>query len=242
MTTKENVFPGFPLPPLPLPDSVYFIDDSGNSDITLFGLIRVPQTGGELTTEAAWTRFLEELAGNPHLVFQPGTYLHAVDLVAGRGGLLHHTPGLAPTRRQKEEAAGVVRRGLQVLADVPGIGVSVVYSRRASREAVYGALVEQLNDRHASADSTCEVVMDGNGTEKRLKAAHHDLPRDRRHVIGEPLLVPARLRHLLQAADFVAHAGFQSLVRDPAREFMWDWFPEAFPQADALVDLGRLRQ
>ncbi|MEU3568991.1 hypothetical protein AB0E96_11290, partial [Kitasatospora sp. NPDC036755] len=31
----------------------------------------------------------------------PGTYLHAVDLVAGRGGLLHHTPGLAPTRRQK---------------------------------------------------------------------------------------------------------------------------------------------
>ncbi|MFC8451776.1 hypothetical protein [Kitasatospora sp. NPDC057223] len=241
MTVKEGVFPGLPMSAPSLPDSIYFIDESINPETTLFGLVRVPQVDGWLTADAAWTRFLAELAGNRHLGFQPGAALHAVDLVAGRGGLLHHTPGIAPTKLQRTEAAGVVRRGLQALADEPDIGVSALCSRRASREATYVALVELLNERHAAAGSTCQVVMDGNGTEKLLKAAHRQLPPARRHVVGDPMLVPARLIPLLQAADFVAHAAFQSVVRHPRREFMWGWFREAFPQADALVDLGRLR-
>ncbi|GGU28530.1 hypothetical protein [Streptomyces lavendofoliae] len=163
-----------------------------------------------------------------------------MDLVAGRGRLLHPGSGRAPTEQQMNEAANIVLQGLEALAQVPGLAVGAVYRHGATREDLYADLVETVNDQHAAAGSSCQFIVDGNGTEKVLRAAHHRLPADRRHVLGDPLLLPARRLPLLQAADFVAHAAFQSVARRPRRAFMWDWYPRVFPQAGAPRHLARL--
>lgn len=224
----------------PLPSSLYFLDESGNSNISVFGFVRVPQVDGWSTAETAWTTFLKELQVNPHVTYTPGSMLHAVDLAAGRGRLLHPVPGAIATRRQKSEAANIVLQGLRTLARVPGLAVGAVYHRGATREDLYADLVDLINTRHAVAGSSCQFIVDGNGTERALRAVHRRLPADRRHVQGDPLLVPARQIPLLQAADFVAYAAYQSVVRRPSRAFMWDWYRKVFPEADALMNLGQL--
>ncbi|MFE3883785.1 DUF3800 domain-containing protein [Streptomyces lydicus] len=224
---------------LTLPDSIYFLDDSGNSDVSLFGFIRVPWVEGRLEADAAWAAFLKKLQVSPHFSYTLGYPLHAVDLVAGRGRLLHPEAGTAPTALQKSAAASIVLQGLEVLSQVPRLAIGSVYRRRASREDLYADLVEMVNDRHAEAGSRCKFIVDGNGTERALRAAHRQLPTDRRHVLGDPLLIPAKWIPLLQAADFVAHAAHQSLVRHPRRAFMWDWYPRFFPDAAALMNLER---
>ncbi|GGY88490.1 DUF3800 domain-containing protein [Streptomyces poonensis] len=221
-----------------LPDSLYFLDDSGNADTSVFGFLRVPQVDGWSTADAAWTAFLEELQVNPYITYAPGFPLHAVDLVAGRGRLLHPVGGAAPTKRRKTEAANIVLQGLRTLARVPGLAVGAVYRHGATREDLYADLVEMVNNRHAAAGTSCQFIVDGNGTERGLRAAHRRLPVEYRHVLGDPLLVPARRIPLLQAADFVAYAAHQSVVRLPSRAFMWDWYTQVFPAANALIDLG----
>ncbi|MFE2690573.1 DUF3800 domain-containing protein [Streptomyces mirabilis] len=224
----------------PLPDSLYFLDDSGNSDISVFGFLRVPQVDGWSTAEAAWTNFLKELQVNPYITYTPDYPLHAVDLVAGRGRLLHPAGGAPPTKRQRIEAANIVLQGLRTLALEPGLAVGAVYRHGATREDLYADLVGMVNNWHAVAGSSCQFIVDGNGTERVLRAAHRRLPADRRHVLGDPLLVPARRIPLLQAADFVAYAAHQSVVRIPSRAFMWDWYRQVFPEASAPMNVGRL--
>ncbi|MET9877259.1 DUF3800 domain-containing protein [Actinacidiphila glaucinigra] len=223
----------------PLPDSLYFLDDSGNSDTSVFGFLRVPQVDGWSTADAAWATFLKELQVNPHITYTPDYPLHAVDLVAGRGPLLHPPGGPPPTRRQRAEAAKIVLQGLRTLSQVPGLAVGAVYRHGATREDLYADLVDMVNNWHARDGSSCQLIVDGNGTERGLRAAHRQLPPNRRHVQGDPLLVPARQIPLLQAADFVAHSAHQSVVRLPSRAFMWDWYRQTFPKVSAPKDLGR---
>ncbi|WP_329359091.1 DUF3800 domain-containing protein [Streptomyces sp. NBC_01483] len=238
--SRGNAFTDFLAPTRPpLPDSLYFVDDSGNSNTSVFGFLRVPQVDGWSTAEAAWTTFLKELQLNPYITYAPDYPLHAVDLVAGRGRLLHPVGGAAPTKRQRTEAANIVLQGLRTLARVPGLAAGAVYRRGATREDLYADLVNIINNLHAAAGSSCQFIVDGNGTERVLRAAHRRLPADRRHVLGDPLLVPARQIPLLQAADFVAYTAHQSVVRIPSRAFMWDWYRQVFPEASAPMDVGR---
>jgi hypothetical protein len=34
-------------------------------------------------------------------------------------------------------------------------------------------------------------------------------------------------------ADFVAYTAYQSLVRDPARRFLWSWYDDCLRNSDA---------
>lgn len=208
--------------------------------MSLFGFFRVPWVEGPSVADAQWSAFLEKLQFNPDFSYTPGYPLHAVDLLGGRGRLLHPEGGPAPGSQRKREAAGIVLQGLETLAQVPELTVGSVYRRGATREALYADLVEMINNWHAEAGSSCRFVVDGNGTERALRDAHRRLPSDRRHVLGDPELLPARGTPLLQAADFVAHAAYQFLVRYPARAFMWDWYPRVFPESSLPIDLGRL--
>ncbi|MFQ6197819.1 hypothetical protein [Streptomyces sp. NPDC000405] len=238
---REGAFTALRPPTRPsLPDSIYLLDDSGNADMSFFGFIRVPWVQGWSDVHVAWTAFLEKLQVNPHFTYGAGGPLHAVDLVAGRGRLLHPEAGPAPTNRQKSAAAQVVFQGLEALAKVPGLAVGAVYRHGATREDLYADLVEMLNNQHAHAGTSCQFIVDGNGTERALRAAHRRLPADRRHILGDPLLVPARQTPILQAADFVTHAAFQSVARHPRRSFMWDWYLRVFPEAGAPMNLGRV--
>lgn len=207
--------------------------------MSVFGFLRVPWADGPSMADSQWSAFLEKLQFNLDFSYTPGYPLHAVDLLGGRGRLLHPEGGPAPGLKRKREAAGIVLQGLETLAQVPELSVGSVYRRGATREDLYADLVEMINNRHAEAGSSCQFVVDGNGTEKALRDAHRRLPSDRRHVLGDPKLLPARATPLLQAADFVAHAAYQFLVRYPARAFMWDWYPRVFPESSLPIDLGR---
>lgn len=243
LTSRGEVLAASSLPHgRPLPDSVYYIDDTGNRSMSAFGFIRVPWLGGPSVAESHWAAFLERLRLEPDIGYTPGYPLHAVDLLGGRGGLLHPRGGPAPDAGRKRKVAEIVLRGLETLAQVPELTVGSVYRRGATREELYADLVELINDWHAENGSSCRFVVDGNGTEKVLRDAHRRLPQDRRHVLGDPELLPARTTPLLQAADLVAHAAHQFLVRRPSRSFMWDWYPRVFPESSLPMDLGGVRR
>jgi Protein of unknown function (DUF3800) len=66
------------------------------------------------------------------------------------------------------------------------------------------------------------VVIDGESAE--LTTAHRELDLSSRAIVEDPWKRDARHSQWLQAADFVAYAAFQHIVRRPDRAFMWQWY------------------
>lgn len=53
-------------------------------------------------------------------------------------------------------------------------------------------------------------------------------PLASRRIIEDAWLQESHSNQFIQAADLVVHAAFQSVVRQPARAFMWGWYPARF--------------
>ncbi|MGG8407247.1 hypothetical protein ACM614_11785 [Streptomyces sp. 12297] len=219
-----------------LPSSIYLADDSGDARrLAVIGWIRI-ELGRVSDASAHWLRFRSALAADPYLDIPTDSPLHAVDLAAGRGRPVRGVPR-PPGTSAKDPYRHVVRRALEAIGSMPATGVGSAHRAGAPgvpfgdvKLGLYEAWVRHLNDLHAAAGSRAFIVFDGNGTESGLRRAHRRLV-GRRHVIGDPVLVPAPRNPLLQAADQVAYAAFQQLALQPRREFMHTWLAEGVPHA-----------
>ncbi|MFC4008599.1 DUF3800 domain-containing protein [Nonomuraea purpurea] len=210
-----------------------YVDDSGNSrDFMLFSGLDfdnrfLPEA------RAYWVHFREELAGEGILAAH--VPLHAVDLIGGRGRHIHSygEHGLSRTRH-RQYLRDVVRRGLQVVADMPGIRIRIAYRNallgKRDRPELYLAMLTDMNRDLAERSEMARIIIDGNGTDPSFRRAHRRLPAANRSINGDPIFLPAKRCDLLQAADLVAYAAFQSLAAAPNRSFMWDWLKQTFPQ------------
>ncbi|GAA3066516.1 DUF3800 domain-containing protein [Streptosporangium carneum] len=168
--------------------------------------------------------------------------LHAVNLAGGRGRRIHSYAERGLSReRHRENMRHIVLRGLQVIADMPGIRLHVAYrnaslGKRGGPE-LYSAMITKMNRDLAESGEVARIVIDGDGTNPAFREAHRCLPEVNRRIDGDPVFFPSRHCDLLQAADLVAYAAYQSLAENPNRSFMWDWYERAFPQAGDPIAL-----
>jgi hypothetical protein len=211
-----------------------YVDDSGDSrNLMIFSCLDLDDCF-LLEAHTHWVRFREEIAREG--VLAAHVPLHAVNLIGGRGRHVHSYDEHGLSReRHRQYMRNVVWRGLQAIADMPSIRVRVAYRRiflsKTDRPELYLAMLTEMNRDLADSDEIAKVIIDGDGTNPSFREAHRRLPAVNRRIDGNPIFLPSARCDLLQAADLVAYAAYQSLAANPNRSFMWDWFKQAFPQA-----------
>lgn len=217
------------------PLRLYFIDDSGDSrTIAAFGALGIDIAHSN-DAMRHWLGFRAELAADARLLIPQSAALHSHKLVGARGRFVHLSRSSDPDLH-RQHTREVILRGLHTVARIPGARVRTVYRETDNygrdRPALYEALLQDINADLAATGHYGLLIVDGNGTEVALRRAHQRLPERERRVIGDPLFLPSPDSHLLQAADMIAYAAFQSIAKQESRRFMWDWFGSALPGAD----------
>ncbi|POX56354.1 hypothetical protein C3489_04655 [Streptomyces sp. Ru71] len=217
------------------PLRLYFVDDSGDGRaIVSFAALGLdlPQTSGAL---AHWLAFRAELAADARLLIPATAALHSHELAGGRGRHIHHSRS-TDRDLHRRHAREVILRGLRAVSGFPGVRVRAVYRETddyaRDRPDLYAALLAQISEELATTGHHGVVIVDGDGTETALRHAHRRLPDPGRRVVGDPVFLAARTSQLLQAADMVAYAAFQTVAKRENRRFMWDWFGSVLPGAD----------
>ncbi|WP_175407669.1 DUF3800 domain-containing protein [Streptomyces sp. TRM64462] len=215
------------------PLRLYFVDDGGDRTTPFFASLGIDLSHAD-TARRHWQDFRAELAADARLEIPAASSLHAVDLAGARGRHVHRSRSTdrATHRRHTQE---VILRGLRNIAAMPGARVRAVYRETddygRDRPALYAALLRQLNAELAGSRVHGVVIVDGDGTDGALRRAHRALPDEGRYIVGDPVFQPARELPLLQAADLLAYAAYQSVAKRSSREFMWHWFGAALPGA-----------
>ncbi|MGW0395579.1 hypothetical protein ACWDYJ_32840 [Streptomyces sp. NPDC003042] len=198
---------------------VYVLDESGDQGLgALIGGLRFEFRWWE-GVDARWQRFCLERYADPLLDLRAGEPLHAVELTRAT----NRSPEQAAARRE------VLAAGLRAVAAMSGVTPIAFHRPAATREQLHAALIPLLNARHAADGTKGIVYFDGDGSEKQLWPPYRTLKDGR---IDGPNLRTTVAMPLLQAADFVVHAAYQSLARKPGREDLWDLFPRLLPKAE----------
>jgi hypothetical protein len=216
------------------PLRLYFVDDGGDArTTTCFAALGIDLSHASAANQQ-WRNLRADLFADARLEIPVDSPLHSVKLAGARGRYVHRSRSTDRVTHRKH-CQEVILRGLQTIADMPGARVRAVYRETddygRDRPALYGALLRRLNAELAQQETYGVVIVDGDGTEDALRRAHHDLPEAERHIIGDPIFRPAHELDLLQAADMLAYAAYQSIAKRPSREFMWHWFGSTLPGA-----------
>lgn len=196
---------------------IFYVDDSGNESLTTFTAIGIPtrRWGPALRSWLTWRRQLREVHG-----VDVQYRLHATDWVAGRG-----RPAEGPhsvLNRSKSARWEVYVAALDVLASMPELQVLTVHHPGSGREAAYRLLMRRLEALLEPESEQALVVIDGASDELRLM--HRELDLGSCAIIEDPWKRDAHGSQWLQAADLVAYAAFQHIVRRSDRAFMWHWY------------------
>ncbi|MFI7148196.1 DUF3800 domain-containing protein [Nonomuraea sp. NPDC050022] len=217
-----------------------YVDDSGNSrDLMIYAALDIDRRF-LLEAHARWARLREEIAHEGLIAAH--VPLHAVDLIGVRGAHVHFYSDHGLSReKHRQYMRNIVRRGLQAIADMPGICPRIAYRKallgKTGRPELYQEFVTEVNRDLAKSDEMAKIIIDGNGTDPSFREAHRRLSAVNRRINGDPAFLPRAQCGLLQAADFVAYAAFQSLEANPKRLFMWNWFKQTFPQCQGPMAL-----
>lgn len=206
---------------------LFYLDDSGSEKLGLavFGWIEVDieDWGTVLSEIQSWR---EELSAEHGI---PKSYeLHAVNFVNGRGN---------PSTNEAWNRKKVLRQ--QITDDLferingwslSGIG-RVITRTTARRHAfaqirgdLYATFVRTLDDRLTANNELGIVIVDGDGTDYSYARAHRKLAIKTRSIIEDPLFQHAHTSLLVQIADFIAYAAFQNEIKQPNKQFSWNWF------------------
>jgi hypothetical protein len=203
---------------------LFYVDDSAGGGHDLLTAVGVDARAWSTSLDR-WLTFRRDLAAEHGL---PKAYeLHAGTFVTGRG-----RPNQADPRAAINRDHGLRRRiyeqALDVVTADTQLSVHTVHHvGRQDRDRIYRALLDHLEDWLAARDEVGLVAMDGN--DQLYAKVHRNLPLDSRRIIEDAWLQESHSNQFIQVADLVVHAAFQSVVRQPARAFMWDWYPDRFP-------------
>ncbi|MBZ9642970.1 DUF3800 domain-containing protein [Streptomyces sp. PSKA30] len=217
------------------PLRLYYVDDSGDGR----KLVAFAALGIDLMHSAAamhsWLSFRAELASDARLLIPASAALHSQELAGARGRHVHRSRS-TDRELHLRHSREVILRGLRTVSRITGARVRAVYRETddyaRDRPDLYAALLRHVNAELTATGHHGIMIVDGDGTEASLRHAHQRLPERERRVLGDPLFLPARQNHLLQAADMVAYAAFQNVAKQENRRFMWDWFGSVLPGAD----------
>lgn len=201
---------------------IIYADDSGDAESSFFSAVLMPVD--------QWTRNLARWLSYRAALYRQHQVLasfelHAVNWVTGkdqpaadRSALINTSVGL---RREWSKKA------LQCLQGMGGVGVLTCRVETAVKADAYRVFVEQLDRALFEEDAWGMLIVDGNPTDPDpgVKRAHRELPVKSRRIV-EDGWVQDSSSQLIQLADLVVHCAFQAHKRNPAREYMWDWYRE----------------
>ncbi|MCC3769891.1 DUF3800 domain-containing protein [Streptomyces sp. UNOC14_S4] len=216
---------------------VVYVDDSGNArDVAALGWLDVDARTWNVAMED-WKRFRVQLYEDEKTQIPVDYEFHAVNFVPGRG----NPSVLESWNRQKRHRGPVALKALDVIARMPGVRTGAVYRRTKDyardRVDLYRAWLHRLNEELVATDSHAVVIVDGDGTEHAYRRVHRELAGVARRIVEDSVFQPARENHFLQCADLVAYTAFQSVIRAPGKQFMWDWYRSRLPLAQEPAEL-----
>ncbi|MFF3328559.1 hypothetical protein ACFYWX_03200 [Streptomyces sp. NPDC002888] len=206
--------------------------------MSVAGLLRISAEALESkAVVAAWAEFREELHADPALNIRRGDMLRARKLAAGQG-----RPRVASVRRGPNKAEQwayrqVLRRGLGVIAGLPGTTVGTAVGRGMSVTDTASSLLARLSSRRTADGTPAPAIIRTNTpTSSWYELTPAPTPAAPSLVEGLPY-ASAELEGLLEAAEFVAYCAYQHHARRHNRRFLWEWFPELLPGAEGPMEL-----
>ncbi|MGA5894842.1 hypothetical protein [Streptomyces venetus] len=211
------------------PGSVYFTVLSGGPDMSVAGWLHLSYEALE-SKEAldVWGEFREELYTDPALNIRRGDMLRARKLAAGQGRPRFPSARRGPSKAEQLGYRRVLRRGLEVVARLPGTTVGTALGRGMSPAATTEAVLGGLSSRHARDRSSALALV-----RTPAVTAWYELtpgPTAPSPAQGGPYAT-AEVGGLLEAAEFVAYCAYQHYARSHHRRFLWEWLPELLPDA-----------
>ena len=208
------------------PLRIYYVDDSGDGrTVILFAALCLDiATHGEASRD--WMRFRDELSRDPRLQIPADAPLHSEALVGARGRHLSQSRS-RDRATHRLHCREVIRRGLETIARLPGVGVRAAYRRTSDyardRPAVFAELLTRIDSELAAERAYGVMVVDGDGSEHALRRAHQVLPTHGPRMLRDPLFLSAQSTPLLQAADLLAYSTYQTIADQENRQFMHGW-------------------
>lgn len=213
---------------------LFYIDDSGagHTGYAVYAWLTCDITAwtAGLAAWSAFRRALDDEHGIP-----PDHELHARQFLAGRG---------RPSRRpswnlRRSNRIDVAQRALRVIAGCDALTVGAAYRRFTkpthlgiARAGLYRRVLATLDGELVDADSVGLVFVDGDGSDPAYRAAHRSLDHRSRRIIEDPMFQASHRSQWMQMADLVAYAAYQSLLKDPSRQFCWNWYDEYLRTSD----------
>lgn len=221
-------------------DRLMYVDDSGHpqAGLVVFGWIEFPPERW-----ASVLRIRLDLRKRLRRDFgiSVETELHTTEFVNGRGRVTERPPsrhihdGVAFWKDLGRELA---HECLDSLRSTEGIKVGAVFGRGApqdhqhTRAAVYGRLVEIVEDDLARTRETGMIFMDGDGSDGTYRRAHRGLKLESRRVIEDALQIDSRHSQFIQMADLVAWCANASVDPHPRNDFAQDWYQNFLAERD----------
>lgn len=198
---------------------LFYIDDSGaqSSELVVYGWVELSVTEWRpaLRSWLDWRKALNDSIG------LPASYeLHATKFANGRG-----RPTKTDWDHSKANRSRVMVEALSTIAALPGVSAGAVFRDTEgtgyfdAKAALYADLVTMIDVRLVDTGRHGFVIMDGDGTDPSYRQAH-------RNLVEDPFFQGSHLSQWVQVADLVAYAAYQSVLRAPGKELMWDWYPD----------------
>lgn len=216
-----------PLPPA-APVRLFYVDDSGAQDTgwAVFAWIECT-----FPNWASGLRVWLDLRKSLYARYQipPSAELHATRFINGRG----HPSQDPDVNMSKTTRHRVAEEALATICACPELHVGAVYRQTSARRKAYArerdatcvGMVNHLDSRLGAVGENGMIIMDGDGSgSSAYYSAHRALALNSRHLIEDPLFVPAHRSAWVQMADFVAWTTYQGLQRHPGKRFTWDWY------------------
>jgi hypothetical protein len=199
---------------------IAYIDDSGDENTSVYTALLIPIQSWT-TVLRAWLTFRANIYTT---FFVPADYeLHAKELVqAGRGRPAPSIQYGINTELSKRKR--VYEAAMATIAQMSDLRIICKVMPHVTPERCYSALIAKIEEVLAAEDGYAILVVDGDGSQPYQKSTHRGLKLANRRIVEDPWFQGAHLSQLVQMADLVSYAMFQSHSLRVSRQWLWGYF------------------